>query len=127
MAVVSRFLAVTALCLSSLVSIAAAHPGEHHDNLEVIREIKARSIEFENQSRELQSACENNEEAQARKERAYARRAATVERLRRERGLEDGEPSQRGCLLLVDTKSRYRANLAPANSCSIQELAIKGA
>jgi hypothetical protein len=95
MAVISKFLVVTALFLSSLVSIAAAHPGEHHDNLEVIREIKARSIDFENQSRELQSACENNEEAEARKERAYARRAATVERLRRERGLQDGESNQR--------------------------------
>ncbi|KAH7419284.1 Intradiol ring-cleavage dioxygenase [Cadophora sp. MPI-SDFR-AT-0126] len=89
MAVISRFFAVTALCLSSLVSIVAAHPGEHHDNLEIIQEIRARSIEFENQQRELQSACENNEEAQARKERAYARRAATVQRLRKERGLED--------------------------------------
>ena len=91
MAVLSRVLAVTALCLSSLISNATAHPGEHHDNLEIIKEIRARSIEFENQQRELQSASENNEEAQARKERAYARRAATVQRLRKERGLEDGE------------------------------------
>ncbi|CZS99299.1 hypothetical protein WAI453_008238 [Rhynchosporium graminicola] len=89
MSVFSRLLAITVLCLASLVPIVTAHPGEHHDNLEVVKEIASRSVEFENQNRELQVACQDNEEAQARKERAFVRRAATVGRLRRERGLQD--------------------------------------
>lgn len=83
-----KFLAGVGVGLS-LVSAAAGHPGEvfdkraHMDELangHAVADVNARALE----------ACQNRPEVIARKERAVARRAATFERLRRERGLSEG-------------------------------------
>lgn len=81
-----RLLALAAL----VVSLATAHPGEHHDKLEVLREMQKRGLEAMEQAKSIE-ACSNSEDAQARRERAAERRAATVARLRKERGLENGQ------------------------------------
>lgn len=95
MAQQSRLLAIAALFLTFLFALVAAHPGEHHDKLEVLKEMKKRGLEALDQSREL-AACQNEEHAKARSERAEQRRAATVSRLRKGRGLEDGWSPGRG-------------------------------
>jgi protocatechuate 3,4-dioxygenase beta subunit len=85
MAVFSRLLAVTALCFFALT---AAHPGEHIDKVALHKEMKERGIEAEEQRRSY-GECEDSEHSRARQERAYQRRAATVQRLREERGIAD--------------------------------------
>jgi hypothetical protein len=77
------------LTVLSLASVATSHPGEVFDkrqhmeelaNAHAIADINARALE----------ACQNNPEVVERRERAVARRAATFERLRKEKGLSDG-------------------------------------
>lgn len=70
-----------------LASIATAHPGsfnkrEHMEalaNAHAVADVNARALE----------ACQNQPEFIANKERAIVRRAATFERLRKEKGLTD--------------------------------------
>jgi hypothetical protein len=90
MAVFSRLLAATAICLSFALTPTLAHPGEHHDHAEVLKVMRARGLEALEQ-RAQYDGCANSEESIAREERAILRRAATVQRLREERGLLDGE------------------------------------
>jgi hypothetical protein len=89
MAALSRLLAATAICLSFISAPAFAHPGEHHDQAEVLKEMRIRGLEALEQ-RAQYDGCANSEESIAREERAILRRAATVQRLREERGLLDG-------------------------------------
>jgi len=89
MAALSRLLAATAICLSLVFTPSLAHPGEHYDEVEVLKVMRARGLEALEQ-RAQYDGCANSEEAVAREERAILRRAATVQRLREERGLLDG-------------------------------------
>lgn len=86
MAQLSKILAVAAICLSSIV---VAHPGEHIDKVTVYKEMRARGLEAEEQKKSLEQ-CSDAEHTRERRERAYARRAATVQRLREERGIANG-------------------------------------
>ncbi|GAP91606.2 putative gpi anchored dioxygenase [Rosellinia necatrix] len=81
-------LAAGVAAVLSLASMVTAHPGEHLsarrikdevDNSHVVSMMNAKALE----------ACQNDPEVKARRERAVARRAATFERLRRERNLQD--------------------------------------
>jgi hypothetical protein len=90
MASISRILAITAICFSLFSSPTIAHPGEHHDKLEVLKEMKERGIEAMKQQASI-SKCANSEESQARQERALQRRAQIVQQLREERGLLDSK------------------------------------
>ncbi|EKG18301.1 Intradiol ring-cleavage dioxygenase [Macrophomina phaseolina MS6] len=78
-----RLSAVAAVAAATLV---AAHPGEHHDHAKVKREIVARDALASRQGGSL-SKCAGSLKARALHERAVARRAATAERLRKERGI----------------------------------------
>ncbi|KAI0389466.1 aromatic compound dioxygenase [Xylariaceae sp. FL0594] len=72
--------------------LATAHPGEEDLSAHAIREETANThVVSALNARALEHACRNRnaDEVRAYKERAVARRAATFERLRRERGLED--------------------------------------
>jgi hypothetical protein len=89
MAALSRLLAVSAICLSFVLP-AYAHPGEHHDQAEILKEMRVRGLEALEQ-RAHYDGCANSEESIAREERAMLRRAATVQRLREERGLLNGK------------------------------------
>ncbi|CZR57331.1 related to GPI anchored dioxygenase [Phialocephala subalpina] len=88
MASVSRLLAVAVICISLLSSSTSAHPGEHHDEIEVLKEMRERGIEAMAQQAAY-SSCADSEESQARQERAVQRRADIVQKLREERGLLD--------------------------------------
>ncbi len=90
MASVSRLLAVAAICVSLLSSPTIAHPGEHHDKIAVMKEMRERGIEAMEQQASI-SKCADSEESRARQERAVQRRAAIVQKLREERGLLDSE------------------------------------
>jgi hypothetical protein len=92
MAALSRLLAATAICLSFISAPTVAHPGEHYDQAEILKEMRARGLEALEQ-RAQYDGCANSEESIAREERAILRRAATVQRLREERGLLDGVSS----------------------------------
>ncbi|GME37095.1 GPI anchored cell wall protein [Neofusicoccum parvum] len=78
-----RLSAVAAVAAASLV---VAHPGEHHDHNKVKREIVARDALAARSGNSL-SKCAGSLKARALHERAVARRAATAERLRKERGI----------------------------------------
>lgn len=90
MASFSRLFAFAAICVSLFSSPTIAHPGEHHDQLEILKEMKERGAEAMKQQ-ESWSKCANSEESQARQERAVQRRAKIVQQLREERGLTDSE------------------------------------
>lgn len=76
----------TITSLSNILT--AAHPGERHDANLVARQMEIRTAMAENQFREL-NACEGSFDVEARRERAIERRAATVQRLRAERGIDE--------------------------------------
>ncbi|OJD34363.1 aromatic compound dioxygenase [Diplodia corticola] len=78
-----RLAAVAAVAAATLV---VAHPGEHHDHAQVKREVFARDVLASKQARSL-SKCAGSLKTRALHERAVARRAATAERLRKERGI----------------------------------------
>ncbi|KAF8852286.1 hypothetical protein BDZ45DRAFT_695225 [Acephala macrosclerotiorum] len=84
MASVSGLLAVAAICLSLLSSTTPAHPGEHHDKIAVLKEMKELSVEAMAQQASY-SSCADSEESLARAERAVQRRANIVQKLREER------------------------------------------
>jgi hypothetical protein len=90
MAALSRLLAVSAICFSFIFTLTSGHPGEHYDKVAVLKEMRARGLEAMEQRAEYDK-CANSAEAIAREERAMVRRAATVQRLREERGLIDGK------------------------------------
>jgi hypothetical protein len=92
MAALSRLLAATAICLSSVFAPTFAHPGKHYDQAEVLEEARARGLEALEQKAQY-DGCANPEESIARDECTILRRAATVQRLREERSLLDGESS----------------------------------
>jgi len=75
------------LAALSLFGFTLAHPGERHDEKLVAREMEIRSAMAESQAREL-NECEGSFDVVSRRDRAIARRAETVRRLREERGLE---------------------------------------
>jgi hypothetical protein len=91
MAALSRLLAATAICLSSFFAPTFAHPGKHYDQA-VLEEMRARGLEALEQKAQY-DGCANPEESIARDECTILRRAATVQRLREERSLLDGESS----------------------------------
>ncbi|KAK0644923.1 hypothetical protein DIS24_g8386 [Lasiodiplodia hormozganensis] len=78
-----RLSAVAAVAAATLV---VAHPGEHHDHAKVKREVFARDALAARHGNSL-SKCAGSLKARALQERAVARRAATAERLRKERGI----------------------------------------
>lgn len=82
-------LGTLAFAALSLAPLAAAHPGEKFNkrahmeemaNAHAVADVNARALE----------ACQSRPDVKERRERAVARRAATFERLRQERGLQDG-------------------------------------
>jgi len=89
MAALSRLLAATAICLSSVFAPTFAHPGKHYDQAEVLEEMRARGLEALEHKAQYDS-CANPEESIARDECTISRPAATLQRLREERRLLDG-------------------------------------
>ena len=75
----------TALAVTSLFSLAVAHPGEKHDHAKIKRQIDARGLRATAAKRSL-SACENSIKHRSLMERSVARRARTLNRLREKRG-----------------------------------------
>lgn len=63
-----------------------AHPGEHHDHEQVKRELHQHGILARSGAQSL-SKCAGTVKARALEQGAIARRAATAERLRNERGI----------------------------------------
>ena len=85
---VGTSLLIALAALSSFGNIlTAAHPGEHHDHDVVKREMEIRHHIAESQKRES-DACEGSFDVISRRERAIARRAETVRKLRIERGID---------------------------------------
>jgi hypothetical protein len=78
------------LAAASVIGSALAHPGEHHTAEEIKREIAAHKAQQVKARRSL-AECSNSPAALALKERAIARRAATAQRIREERGLTKSE------------------------------------
>lgn len=83
----SFLLASTAMVLS-LASIASAHPGEEFNKHEHMEELANAHAVADMNARALE-ACQSRSDVIERKERAIIRRAATFERLRQEKGLQD--------------------------------------
>lgn len=81
------FVAFAASLVTRLVS---AHPEEVFDKRAHLDEVTRHHVVAEVNSRALQ-ACAYQPKVKARREEAIARRAATFERLRQERGLADGK------------------------------------
>lgn len=82
-----RALAVAAACLAAPV---VAHPGEKHDPHVLKREINARDAAAAAGKRAL-GGCENTLQARELSRRNVARRAHTVQKLRKKRGITSGE------------------------------------
>lgn len=89
MAAFSRFVTRAVVVFSLFSALVSGHPGEHYDKTAILKEMRARGLEAIEQ-RAQYDKCANSEEAMAREERALVRRAATIQRLREERGLLDG-------------------------------------
>ncbi|KAI0407501.1 Intradiol ring-cleavage dioxygenase [Xylaria palmicola] len=87
------------LASASLLTGAAAHPGESHDSHHIKREIVARDNAASIGARSL-GACSNSAAAQALKARSIQRRVQKVEDLRRKRGLV--APAKKGKRTLED-------------------------
>lgn len=85
------------LAAASVIGSAVAHPGEVHTVEEIKREITAHKAQQIKARRSL-SDCSNSPAALSLKERAIARRAATAQKIREQRGL---------------TKSEHKAWLIP--------------
>ncbi|KAK5687373.1 hypothetical protein LTS10_001511 [Elasticomyces elasticus] len=73
---------VAALC----ASLGAAHPGEHHDQKEVAKQIMARDF-WASHARRSTAKCETSKAYQALKQRSVTRRAQAVKDLRQKRGV----------------------------------------
>lgn len=72
--------------LALTAGVALAHPGEHHDNEHIRREIEVRDLTAAHGARAL-SQCANSATARRMKQRSVQRRADIVEKLRAERGI----------------------------------------
>ncbi|TVY65644.1 hypothetical protein LSUE1_G006194 [Lachnellula suecica] len=108
MALQSNLLMIVTLVIFFFLSFIAAHPGEHHDTIQVYKDMQKRGLEALNQKKELES-CSGSEEAKARAVRAGERRAATVARLRKERGLEDVPMLHRRNMLHERTLAQFKS------------------
>lgn len=75
---------------ASLLQLVSAHPEELYDKNAHLDEITRHHVVAEVNSRALQ-ACADQPKVKARRAEAVARRAATFERLRQERGLAGGK------------------------------------
>lgn len=76
----------SALTLAVLSSSVVAHPGEHHDHLQIKREVIARDHWAAEGKRAL-AKCENSLSHRDLSKRSAKRRAETVQKLRTERGI----------------------------------------
>lgn len=83
----------TAIAVASAIGTVAGHPGEQHSHAQIKREVQLKNDLAGKAARSL-SKCADRPEARAVKERAIKRRAATAERLRKERGLAERSKSQ---------------------------------
>lgn len=81
---------LVALATILMTKVVSAHPEELFDKRAHIEELTRHHVVAEVNSRALQ-ACADEPSVKARREQAIARRAATFERLRQERGLADGK------------------------------------
>lgn len=81
---------LVALATILMTKVVSAHPEELFDKRAHIEEMTRHHVVAEVNSRALQ-ACADDPSVKARREQAIARRAATFERLRQERGLADGK------------------------------------
>jgi hypothetical protein len=102
MAPISKLLALAVFFFSSILVLTVAHPGETHDRVDILREMRARG-KWALHQRDTMSTCQDTEEARESRERAVQRRADTAERLRRERGIEEGKIPR--CVAGIDQNS----------------------
>lgn len=82
---------LVALATSLMTQVVSAHPEELFDKRAHLDEMTRHHVVAEVNSRALQ-ACADQPRVKARREQAIARRVATFERLRHERGLANGKP-----------------------------------
>ena len=90
---VKLFNIATALAAWSVIEPGLAHPGEAHNIANVKRELAIRDHLTSHSKRALGN-CENSPKARALKEQAIARRAATANSLRHERGFSSSSTSK---------------------------------
>jgi len=84
-------LALAALALAAtLTTLTSAHPGERLDVLEELAKARARHAVADINNDAL-SQCNDLDEVRERRERAMTRRLATFNRLRAERGIDNGK------------------------------------
>ncbi|KAJ4357797.1 uncharacterized protein N0V89_002373 [Didymosphaeria variabile] len=76
----------SALAAASLLSLAAAHPGEKHDHVHIKRQIDARQLRAAAAKRSL-GACENSLKHRDLMARSVQRRANALDSLREKRGI----------------------------------------
>lgn len=76
----------SALAATSLLSLAAAHPGEKHDHAHIKRQIDARQLRAAAAKRSL-SACENSLKHRDLMVRSVQRRANALQSLREKRSI----------------------------------------
>ena len=83
---VKIFKVASAIATALVIGTAVAHPGEKLTHAQIKREVQARTA-LSNKAYRSLSDCANSPNARALQEQAVKRRAATAERLRKERGL----------------------------------------
>lgn len=110
---------LVALATVSSFSNVFAHPGEYHAPRDVAREMEHKMKLAEIQYRDM-NACEGSFDVEARRERAFARRAATVERLRKERGIETGGQDDSRILRSFADLLENSTDHTWSNSCAVQ-------
>jgi len=91
-----------AMAATSLVGLAAAHPGEKHDMAHVKREIDARQLRAAAAKRSL-SQCQNTLKHRQLMQRSAERRAKALKDLREKRGIDASE-----CLIYLFIQSKGR-------------------
>lgn len=94
-------LGTLAFAALSLAPLAAAHPGEKFNKRAHMEEMANAHAVADVNARALK-ACQSRPDVKERRERAVARRAATFERLRQERGLQDGKKFHQSLRLAND-------------------------
>ncbi|KAK7541193.1 GPI anchored dioxygenase-like protein [Phyllosticta citribraziliensis] len=119
-----RLSAVAAL--AALSTLAAAHPEPHHNHAMVKREVDYRNDLANKQTRSLEK-CAGSQKMKRHQQRAVERRAATLQRLRKERGVSDKKIKHRRTVADLQAFEEVNHNKTGVVSTDVEANSLFGA
>ncbi|KAK8208374.1 GPI anchored dioxygenase-like protein [Phyllosticta capitalensis] len=119
-----RLSAVAAI--AALSTLAAAHPEPHHDHSMVKREVDYRNDLANKQTRSLEK-CAGSQKMKRTQQKAIERRAATLQRLRKERGIADKKIKNRRTVADLEAMEKVNHNMTGVVSTDVEANSLFGA